>query len=147
MSSDGDLINPADFRSLAFEVSLHNDTTNTALQEGKRVYGKKRSDRSDEDLSIRVLELAPTGMVLEVPQSSCSRGHRIQIKLSTLNAPERIEIEALAQVEQWERMENGKERIEVRFLRHDSKLWSDLLAVFSARQQEILDFFHAVKGD
>ncbi|HTL11953.1 MAG TPA: hypothetical protein VL588_05675, partial [Bdellovibrionota bacterium] len=113
-----------------------------------RVFGhKKAKELSDEDLSIRLLELETKGLVLEIPANSCSKGHRLRLELKTKSGSKEVPFEALAQVETWERMENGKERISVRFLKYDQEVWDELTRLFSRRQDDILEFFRAVKGE
>jgi hypothetical protein len=59
--TENDLIDPADFRSFEIHItSLLNETTRTAVKDGSRIFGGKKS-KKEEGLSISFLEFLENG--------------------------------------------------------------------------------------
>lgn len=148
MSKDNDdLINLDDFKSVEWDISLSNSTTGTAIKDGMRIYGSAKQEKSDsEDLRIRFVEFLDKGFVLEVPANSCSDGHNLLLDIATKGASKDIKLKGSAKVTKVEKLENKKLQIEVNLVQYDDAQWQAMKAIFSDRQNDILEFFKAVKG-
>lgn len=141
-----DVINPGDFQSLELVLNVTNATTNTRIEDGKRVYGNKTDKKAGEDHRIQILELMEEGLILEMPSRSCSAGHSLFIEIQTKGAKRDIKLEFRVKVVEAESIDKNVDRIQVELTQFDNYSWNKFCGLFSSRQKEIEDFFEAVKG-
>ena len=153
MNSPGadDLINPEDFKSITLKVSLVNSTARTEIRDGKRIFGldaaktKKEDATHAEDLSIQIAEYAEKGLTLEVPSAACASGHLVVITIVSDGAKPNVTFTSTGKVDAVEKLPSGRESVRVTFTQLDEGAWQQVLNIYSRRQEEILNFFKAVK--
>lgn len=158
-----DIINPADFKSIELKISLINNTTRTRLENGKRYYGlegdassedpekerRRKNSRGTDDFSLHFVEFVGTkGLVIDAPPNTCAMGHNVTLEIHTENVPADKEVHfgSTCKVISKEVTEEKREIIELQLVQFEETNWSALKAIFSKRQDEILEFFEAVKG-
>ncbi len=140
------LFNPADFQSIEIIVDFENLTTRVSIKDGKRHYGDKADDLKG-DQEIRFIEfLEDEGLVLECPPNSGATGHSLKLTIKILNSDSNQDIEVTGNILEAENLPNKNQRISVKLTQFESADWFALKAKFSNRQEEVLEFFKAVKG-
>jgi len=144
-----DLINPDDFLSMELCISMRNVTTQTAIKDGKRSYGtplKSQMRVKEQDLSIRIVELLEVGMVLEVPIRTCAEGHtlELEIRIEGMNRP--ATLYTIATVQELGKISDSRDQIAIEFTDFESEDWELIKCIYQERQNEIFNFFNAVRG-
>ena len=145
-----DLINPEDFKSIVLKVGLVNTTTKTEIRDGKRIFGidaakTKKAENEKEDLSVVISEYAEKGITIEVPSHVCANGHLVMINIISEGAKPNVNFTSSGKIEAVEKLPTGRESVQVAFTQLDEFAWMEVLNIYSKRQEEILNFFKAVK--
>lgn len=133
-----------DFESIQIHLSFFNVTTKTEVAEGKRYLGDQL--QKDSGAKIDLVEFREDGMVLEVPARSGAVGHQLKITLNTEGAKENLDVTFIVTVTAVEKMSPTRDQYEVKFNEYDPKIWKELQAIYSVRQNEIENFLKAAKG-
>ncbi len=120
-----------DFRSIEVILDFENVTTRTKL---------KASDKAIFS------ELAEDSFIIEVPEKACSKGHNVLVEITTKNAPEDLAFSVTGKVVSTEKVNAGKLRTEVKLVQYEESDWNAFTQIFSKRQEEITEFFDAVRG-
>ena len=141
-----DPISVDDFKSIRLEVTLVNLTTNTEITAGpKKVSPESSRIRNDE--GVQFVEFLDNGMVLAVPPHSGAKGHKLLVKIKTLGTKNEINVEARAKIMGVEALNGGKSfRVDLEMEDHDTIGWTQLMDLYGNRQNEIEEFFQAVRG-
>lgn len=140
------VINLDDFKSIRIIIAMNNLTTKTQISDGRRIYDGKFDSKYDENLAIYLLEFLEAGLILEVPKKSCAQGHNVLLNLRTDGFPVDLEFEVTAKVEQMDVLDNGKNKITLKFTQFNDKDWKAFQNLFNTRQKEIETFFESMKG-
>jgi hypothetical protein len=143
------LINPEDFKSITLKIGLLNMTTETEIRDGKRIFGidaaKAKKNTASEDLSIHITEFHEKGLGLEVPAYVCAAGHNVVLTVNTEGAKPNVAFNASAKIDASEKLANKREVVQLTFTQFDEKAWRDLQEIYGKRQEQIFEFFKAVK--
>jgi len=132
----GELLDPNDFSSIHLKVSFTNTATHTEVKPDIDLSGK----------GMKLIEFRDQGLVLEGPGGICAEGHNVMIHIHTDGAKPEIQFGSTAKVEQVEKLPDKRLQLTVRLIQFDEGTWKALQGVYSNRQDEIMDFFNAVKG-
>lgn len=143
-----ELIRIADFDSIELDIAVKNMTSGAEIKNGKRSYGgHEESTNSGVVLEIQLVEFKENGLLLEVPPMTGAVGHTLVVTVKTRNAPEQVEFFATCKVEKVDRIKtSGRERFTVSFVDYETIAWRALLSCYGSRQNQIEEFFQAVKG-
>jgi hypothetical protein len=146
VTSEDLLIDPNDFKSIQLNVSLHNVTTKTRIEDGKRVFDQMKTSKAEEGLHIELIEILDGFLTLETPPKIGAQGHLLELRISTENRNPQISVEVQGEIHLMETLPDGRLQIVVQLVNPKDASWLSLVALFSQRQEEIENFFAAVKG-
>ena len=123
------LIRVSDFNSIRVEISVTNTTRNSPIDQ--------------PDFKIQFLEFTDDGLVLELPTSSVQKGHFVTLRIDWTDAEENQGMfHSGGKVLDFE-----KGRAAIQLLEYDEASWEKFQSLYSSRQDEILKFFSAVRGE
>lgn len=145
-TSEDLLIDPNDFKSIRLDISLHNLTTKTKIEGGKRVIDALKTTKSEEGLHIDLVEILDGFLTLETPAKIGAQGHTLELKIMTENRTPQVIVEVQGEIQVVEPLPDGRLQVVVQLVNPKDASWLKLLAMFSQRQEEIENFFAAVKG-
>jgi hypothetical protein len=142
---DDDLFDPRDFESMRILVQVHNRTSKTRVGGGSRVYGTIDHAQSSPALEVRLREIPPTSLVLDVPARTAAQGHVLDILVEVLNVgrPMSFSVKgrAMAPVD----VGDGRERLQIELFESRDASLHRLRKLLTKRQQEIDAFIASMK--
>lgn len=138
------LINPKDFSSIHVTIKIINVTTQTRLENGSIFYGQKVVD-SGPHCTAEILEFLEEGVVMDIPNKLGTTGHVFTIKVTTQGASNDLSVEFNSVVSKVEKNQD-RSKCTLKNQQHKDSEFKKLVTLFESRQQEIADFFEAVKG-
>ncbi len=144
------LINPDDFKSIETSMSITNESTKTALTDGKRVQKKGRTKvtgiRAEVDPTLQLVEFDEHTLTIDVPGKIGAKGHRLKVEIEVSNLPKKLDIEVTMGVHSVEKQPDGRDRMVLQLLEEESLPWKQFREAFEKRQEEILEFLEAARG-
>lgn len=147
-----DLFNPEHFSSVQLTVALTNTTTQTEIRDGKRFFNGVQSlptmrDGNRENFEVFVAEFTEEGFVFETPRNTCAKGHNVLCVITaTVPSGESCGFEFSGKVKDVVPLDGESDSVDVKMVQYEEKQWLALQELYSQRQNEIEDFFKAVKG-
>jgi hypothetical protein len=130
-SGDQELINAADFKGIELSFKVENTTTRTEVK-----------DRA----AISMVEFAERTMLLSLPVRSCAKGHHLTVTITTRNAAKDFEFSFTAKADEITSADKTTDMVNLTMIQFEEAEWQAFQNLFSNRQNEILEFFKAVKG-
>jgi len=141
MSSTNPFYNPDDYVTTNVDISLKNLTTRTEIQ--KPEPGSKK--KGEENL-INVVEFLDHAFLLDVPLNTCASGHQLLLAIDYSAANGSGHFQATGKVKSVEHRDDDRDEILVNLVQFEESSWKAFRGLFENRQNEIEDFFNAVKG-
>jgi hypothetical protein len=122
-------IKQSDFNSIRVEVSVTNSTRNLPIDPG--------------EAKVQFLEFFEEGVVLDLPPGAVEEGHFVTFRIDWTDAEENSDFfYAGGKV-----IESEKGRTAIALLEYEPNAWERFQGLYANRQEEILKFFAAVKGE
>lgn len=123
------LIRVSDFNSIRVEISVTNTTRNSPIDQ--------------PNFKIQFLEFTDDGLVLELPNASVQKGHFVTLRIDWTDAEENQgTFHSGGKVTDFD-----KGRTVIQLLEYDQAAWEQFQGLFSSRQDDILKFLAAVRGE
>lgn len=161
-TSEEILIDTNDFKTFKVFVTIENTTARTVLsnvpeedlENSKRDSAKKpvaaMSRAVKKDVmpleNIRIVEFLENGLVLEMPQKACAKGHSLVIHVRVDRIKGVLKFDTTSKVVEIEKQPSGEELVTTQFVQFKEEEWKMFQELYSGRQNEIFEFFQAVKG-
>ncbi len=140
---DEDLFDPADFESIRIHVEVHNLTSKTSVGGGARGYGEELREAPANEVRLR--EIPPTSLVLDVPARTAAQGHQLEIHIEVQGGRRPMSFvvkgRAMAPVD----VGGGRERLELEVRESRDASLDQLRKLLARRQQEIDEFISSMK--
>lgn len=132
LEQDLGFIDPVDFQSIDFELSIQNVTARTH-------FPKERV--------IKAIEFHEDGLVLDVPAKTCAKGHQLAISITVTGARYKIPpLLATGHVVELVALSKDSCSAKIKLDQFERSIWEDLLELYKNRQNEIDDFLSSAKG-
>jgi hypothetical protein len=123
-----------DFKSIELSITLKNALTQVAIKDPKL---------------IQLVELGEKSIRLDIPPGSFASGHLIGIEIEVRNTPKgfpNLTLEGKIVEHNKAPAKGEPDQILIELTQYGTEQWAALLELYSARQNEILKFFSAVRG-
>ncbi|HUP57932.1 MAG TPA: hypothetical protein VM598_10800 [Bdellovibrionota bacterium] len=126
-------------------VQVNNQTSKTRVGAGSRVYGSISHAQSSPALEVRLREIPPTALVLDVPARTAAQGHVLDILVEVLGIGKpmtfSVKGRAMAPVEVGE----GRERLQIELFESRDPSLDRLRKILAKRQEEIDAFISSMR--
>jgi len=137
------LFEPTDYQSITIHVKVKNLTSGLDI-----VAPSRGKDSNSENDAIQLIEFQEKGAaVFGFPKNSCASGHNLAMTLDVKNYKQQFKMSLTAKVLSVKSDQSEVSLAELQFVQYCQDEWSRLIELYSRRQQEILVFFEAVKGE
>lgn len=127
------LFDANDFKSFKLKITFKNLVSNTEIPSE----------------TLQLVQLGDKGLTLETPLRACARGHSVIISIyetELSSTPEIALLSATAKVREVDTSDDSKTQIvSLDLIQFEEENWNKLEALFSQRQNEILEFMKASK--
>jgi hypothetical protein len=141
-----ELFNPRDFESMRILVQVHNCTSETRVGAGSRWFGSVDHSTESPALEVRLREIPPTALVLDVPARTAAQGHSLEIMVEVSGTPSPMSFvvkgRAMAPLDVGE----GRERLQIELLEPNDEKLVILRRILQRRQEEIDAFISSMRG-
>lgn len=130
-----ELFNPDDFQSIQLRVQFENLTT--------------RWQPKDLDFNeIKILEIGDKQLTISLPLKSCNIQHSVMLKVERFDHKAKTYKEIFSATAKIISAESEKNHMVVQadLIQYEEKCWTDLLSIYTARQDEINNFLTTVKS-
>jgi len=129
-----EVFNAADFQSIKLSVQFKNLMTGIDVK---------------NSAEISLMEIGDKALVFEIPARSCNVKHNVMFHIGrsdTKSKKSEPMFSATGKVSDLENLDEGRDRVTVDLVQYEERELADLMALFSSRQEEIENFFAAVRG-
>lgn len=142
---------PKDFESIDLQISGENQTSKmdiplTVEREVPSWMTKQEIEAMPEERSILLSDFDEEFIYLEMPSSACSKGHILNLRIIVANVEDNPEYKFICTVKETSKLPEDRQEVKAKLAAGQEKEWQLFSEIFSARQNEIDDFFQAAKG-
>jgi hypothetical protein len=138
------LFNLDDFSSVEIIVQVRNRTSQTAVQGGKRLFGKDQGAPSEKVAQVRLMEFDEKSLSLDAPEKTASRGHLLLVSVEVKGIPSAFEFSLLAKVQETYPLEDQRMRLDLVIHESEHRGYEIFLDLFQDRQKEIENFIKSM---
>lgn len=144
-SESDELFQLSDFEGIEVLVSLDNITSKTGFKHTVRTVGDTYEE-ADETSRIRLMELHPSGVALDVPCKIAAQGHAVQLTFDAVGVSLPFTFEATGNVSEMQSISPERDRLVVKFTEFEPRFFDALKNLYAERQRQIEEFLFQAKG-